>query len=177
MPKKLSPKVAKEWIAAGEKQASAIRLYLQGWSMRRIAGELGYAGPSGVHKAIRSAIAKVPAPAVNELRTEIEERSRLMLEELWPIVQNARRSVDDRLAAMDRIIRIDKERRAMHGADAPTKTEHTGKDGGPIVTYDLSKLTDEQLDRLIEGDVSALGGGAPRNTEGTGEGGEGTPEA
>src|SRR5262245_23815956 len=42
--------------------------------------------------------------------------------------------------------------RKIWGADAPKKAELTGKDGGPIQTsdvpYDLSQLTDEELDQL-----------------------------
>lgn len=122
-------------LTAGERQARAVELYLQGWTMRRIAAELGYAGPSGVKKALDGAIAKVPSRAVNELRVEIDERSRMMLEQLMPIVTGAKRSsLEERLAAIDRVLKIDKELRALHGVDAParTQTEVSGPDGSPL---------------------------------------------
>lgn len=36
-----------------------------------------------------------------------------------------------------------------------TRTEHTGKDGGPILTKDVTDMTDEELDAII----AAKGGG------------------
>src|SRR5690349_3575528 len=111
MPKKLSPKVARALVKAGNRQALAVEYYTQGWSLRRVAAELGYAGPSGAHKAIKTAIKNIPSRAVDERRAEIDERSRRLLEELWPMATNPRATKDDRLAAIDRIVRIDRELR------------------------------------------------------------------
>ena len=58
--------------------------------------------------------------------------------------------------------------RVNHGWEDPQKHELTGKDGGPITSVDLSKLTDDQLG-LLE---TALGLVAE---SGGGEGGEETP--
>lgn len=50
--------------------------------------------------------------------------------------------------------------------------EHTGKDGGPILTKDVSKLTDEQLD-AIEKILAAPGGADQSGTAGDPASGEG----
>lgn len=51
-----------------ERDAQAARLRGRGLTLRQIADALGYAGPSGVHKAIARALAAVPVEAVDELR-------------------------------------------------------------------------------------------------------------
>lgn len=48
--------------------------------------------------------------------------------------------------------------------------EHTGKGGGPIQTMDLTKLNDEQLDRLADLVGAATGAGANPGGEGSARG-------
>jgi len=42
----------------------------------------------------------------------------------------------------------------MEGWEAAQKFEHTGKDGGPILTKDVTELTDDQLAAIVAGGVS-----------------------
>jgi len=60
----------------------------------------------------------------------------------------------------------------VFGLEAATKVEHGGKNGGPIpiASFDLSKLTDVQLDRLLAGDLSVLSGGDAPDAPGASEG-------
>lgn len=174
MARRFGPREVRRRLDASERQAKAVDLFIQGWPYRRIAAELGYGGPSSVKKAIDSAINKAPSRAVAELRIEVEERDRLLLSEIIPAALNKRLALEERLKAVDRVLKLNAELRQLHGLDAPTRTEHTGKDGGPIV-FDLSRLTDEQLERLLTGDTSVLGARDPASAEGAGPGGE-TPE-
>lgn len=169
MPRKLSAKVANTLIKAGERQARAVDLYRQGWSLRKVAAELGYAGPAGAHKAIRSAIQKVPSASVNELRTELEEHARLWNERasaMHEVLEPKWKKGD--LEAMAEARALDAEARKrdehlakLHGVYAPTKSEVTGKDGAPIISIDLSKLSDEQLERILAGNIEDFAGIAP----------------
>lgn len=52
------------------------------------------------------------------------------------------------------------------GLRETSRHEHTGKDGGPIQTYDLSKLTDEQLANLEKIVSAATVSGADPGGEG-----------
>lgn len=150
MGSKLGPNEVKRRLTASDKQARAAELSALGWSFRRIATELGYAGPSGVKKAIEGAIKKAPSKAVEVLRADVDERSRIMLEELMPIVKNRKIPRDVRFEAMDRVVKIDKELRALHGADAPTS-----------IRFDLSKMNDDQLRQIVgDGAREAPGAGA-----------------
>lgn len=56
----------------------------------------------------------------------------------------------------------------ISGVSAATKHEHAGKDGGPIVHFDMSGLNDEQIDRVLAGHAPAAAG--------AGGGGEGAPD-
>lgn len=51
------------------------------------------------------------------------------------------------------------EANAMQGSYPPKRTELTGKDGGPVQHVDLSKVSDEDLDKLeaIFGPLAAAG--------------------
>ena len=59
----------------------------------------------------------------------------------------------------------------ISGVSAATKHEHAGKDGGPIVHFDMSGLNDEQIDRVLAGHAPSASGasgggeGAPRDGE------------
>ena len=184
MGRRLGPKEAAIRLDASARQSKAIDLYLQGWTFRKIAAELGYAGPSGVKKAIDGAIAKVPSRSVEALRVEIHERSRTLLEQLMPLVMNTKAKRADRLEAIDRVIKIDKELRALHGLDAPTS-----------IHFDVSGLSEDDLrtisgiapgeplaiaggDAAEEGDRGAgapVGGKDAPPLEGEAGAGEGTP--
>ena len=58
----------------------------------------------------------------------------------------------------------------ISGASAATRTEHTGKDGGPIAHYDMRGITDEQLDRILAGDASPIAGASGGGEEPKGDG-------
>ncbi len=49
--------------------------------------------------------------------------------------------------------------KARAGWSEKTRTEVTGKDGGPIRTVDVTKLTDEELAAIVAGSAATGGGG------------------
>ncbi len=67
-----------------------------------------------------------------------------MLLALWRRVQSG----DDH--AIDRALRIMERRARLLGLDAATKTEHTGKEGGPIrYERQYTEFSDEELEQAI----------------------------
>lgn len=74
---------------------------------------------------------------------------------------------DDRRTAISAISEANK----MQGSYAPSKHQHTGPNGGPIQTVDLSHLSEDDLSRL-ETILGPLAGAAGDNDEGD-TGGEG----
>jgi hypothetical protein len=61
----------------------------------------------------------------------------------------------------------------VEGTDAPKHTELTGKNGEPLIPLDMSKLTDEQIERLAAGDSEAVAVGDPEGDPGSCEAGAG----
>lgn len=74
---------------------------------------------------------------------------------------------DDRRTAISAIAEANK----MQGSYAPSKHQHTGPNGGPIQTLDLSHLSEDDLSRL-ETILGPLAGSAGDDDEGD-TGGEG----
>lgn len=130
-----------------DKRARALELRLQGMSLRRIAPLVGVASPQSVANLIEGALKDIPSPHVDAYRKEIDERSRELLAELVPIVTSKKRKLDDRLAAVDRIVRIDRELRQLHGLDAPVQTVSVTAE---VQAKDVHQQLLDRLSRLAE---------------------------
>lgn len=141
-----------------EQRAKALELRVQGMSLRQIAKQLGLSGPQQASNLIEGALLDIPSPHVEAYRKEIDERSRDLLAVLVPIAAAQRRPLDERLAAVDRIVKIDRELRQLHGLDAPTRTEISGPDGGPV-KLDVDPA-DEILGKLASL-AASVGAGTP----------------
>ena len=152
-------RVVKSW------RALALDLRVSGHTVREIAAKVGKA-PSTVHEAIEAELRAIPAAAVAELRDVEGARLDALIR---GHITKARRGDAE---AAHVVISAIRQRSKLFGLEAPVRTEHTGKNGGPIpiAAFDLSKLTDDQLDRLLAGDVSVLAGGDAPDAEGPGEG-------
>jgi len=142
-----------------DQRALALDLRIKGASLRDIARELSLSGPQQAKNLIDGALKDIPSPHVEQYRAEIDERSRALLSTLYPIATSKARPLDERLAAVDRIVRIDRELRQLHGLDAPTKTEISGPEGGPV-KLDVDPA-DEILGKLASL-AADLGAGAAR---------------
>lgn len=124
-------------VAAGKTQADAYR------EANPICVERGWKDETVWKRASEWMASGEVAGRVAELRAEVAEKALWTREDsiraLIPIVDGAERE-NDRIAAV-------KVLNDMHGYNAPTKTEITGKDGAPIQveTVDLSALTVAEL--------------------------------
>ena len=79
-----------------------------------------------------------------------------MLLALWRRVQNG----DER--AIDRVLRIMERRAKLLGLDAAAKTEHTGKEGGPIrYERQYADFSDEELEQAILEEAARIMGRTP----------------
>jgi hypothetical protein len=104
-------------IAAVLRQAAAVELRKAGKGYQAIASHLGYKGPSGAYKAVSSALKKILAEPVDELRTLEEQRLDTMLSAIWPAV------LKGDLGAVDRGLRIMERRAKLDGLDAPIRVD------------------------------------------------------
>lgn len=128
----------------------ALELRLAGATYSNIAKALGVS-KGYAWKLIDRAVQEVSekcSEAAEKIRTiELARLDKLRMV-LWP------KRADPRVC--DSLLRISERTAKLYGLDAPTKTELTGADGGPVQTEqgssvpDLTKLTDEEIVQLAK---------------------------
>ena len=120
-------------IRSVERQKQALELRLAGASFEQIGQALNYSCASSAYRAVQSAIAKVPEPAVREYRLVNTWRLNRLRINNWQAAQSG----DPKAIEVE--LKIQQEEARLLGLYAPTKTEWTGEAGGPVqlrVVYD-----------------------------------------
>lgn len=174
-----------------ERRRQALILRKQGATYEQIATQLKFSTKMVAWRYVHEAIADIPADEARDAkRIEVEklDARELRLNQLLLRIDGRRDLYEKRArdaggdpanhvglfvveevrvnAALTKIA----ERRArLEGLDAPTRAELTGKDGAPLrlSTNDIQGMTDEQLDRVLNGarGGSGAGGGGARAPE------------
>ena len=123
-------------IEREERRRQAVKLAIDGTPYEEIAERLGYNSRQAAHKDVKAAL----APASAALRAEADHFVAVQTARLEQMHRDARKIyeefqrpadgdryvepvADQRLAAMDRMLRVGESLRKLVGADAPTKTE------------------------------------------------------
>ena len=160
----------KEW------RALALKLHHECVPMREIAKRVSKA-LSTVHEGIEAELAAITAPAAEAVAQRREREREDDLARLAIVIRGSiRKAAKGNEAAAHVVVSAIRQRAKLLGLEAPTKTELSGSNGGPIV-FDLSRLTDAQIDSLIAGDTSVLPGGDATPPAGAGKSGEGSSAA
>lgn len=136
-------------LEAAERQRQALQLRQAGVAYEDIAQRLGYSGRSSAWRSVMSALKQTLQEPADEVRTLELERLDRMLLGLWP------QAVHGNQGAVDRALRIMERRAKLLGLDAPTKSELSGPQGGPIEVNDAR----EQLLRLVVRQAESRGEG------------------
>ncbi len=121
-------------IAAHARQLQALELRLAGVTYEQIATQLGYAGRSGAHKAVASALAQTLREPADELRMISAERLDRATLAIWRGVSGG----DTR--AIDTLLRIEARRAKLLGLDAPTKVEQSEPEGEVRIIHIVPRL-------------------------------------
>ena len=118
-------------IEREERRRQAIKLAVDGYTYEEIAERLGYNSRQAAHRDVKAAL----APAVKEMTEAGKELIAVQAARLEQMHRDARKiydefnadeystAADQRLAAMDRMLRVGESLRKLVGADAPTRTE------------------------------------------------------
>lgn len=118
-------------IEREERRRQAVKLAIDGTPYEEIAEQLGYNSRQAAHKDVKAALAPVSAA----LRAEADHFVAVQTARLEQMHRDARKiydefnadeystAADQRLAAMDRMLKVGESLRKLVGADAPTKTE------------------------------------------------------
>lgn len=153
-------------IRRGTWVAEAVKLALKGWSCRRI-GVKVKRHHSVVADALNEEFARV-RPSEDDVRRRRDILGEQLEEQIASWLPRSLKGDKDAAMALARLVdRFAK----LYGLDAPTRTEHTGKDGSPIV-FDLTGMSSEQLQQLAAGladdDAADEGGAAEADPGGVG---------
>lgn len=134
-----------------ERDAEACRLRSRGMSYPAIAKQLGYADPSGASKAVSRALRVTRQDAAEEVRTMELSRLDDLYERMLAIVERSHPTVsvgkvldveDDgpRMAAVDRLLRIQERRARLLGLDAPQRISVDAENLGREIAELLGEL-------------------------------------
>jgi hypothetical protein len=127
-------------IERDERRRKATRLAVDGYTYEEIAEKLGYSSRQAAHRDVKAGM----APAAKALREEADHFIAVQTARLEQMHRDARKIfeeyeadateagdivessvADQRLAAMDRMLKVGESMRKLLGADAPTKTQAT----------------------------------------------------
>lgn len=151
-------------LARAERRRAAAKLAQDGHTYEEIAQQLGYSSRQAAHRDVKAAL----APAIKEMTeagkeylaqqiarlNEAHRDARAIFAEYRPQLVGGELSgdvdpdrppvADQRLAALDRVIKVSERISKLLGLDAPTKTE-TKLDGA--VSYQIA-VTPDELEQL-----------------------------
>lgn len=108
-----------------DRRARALELHLAGASYQAIADALGYASRGSAHDAVQKALEDL-APDASQFEATAIARIDAMLQGLWP---KARRGD---VQAIDRVLRLEQERRALKNESAETTPQEVPSGGSKL---------------------------------------------
>jgi hypothetical protein len=130
-------------LDSAQRDTEAIRMLSQGCTYQEVSDALGYGGSGNACRAVKRALAELPAREVAELRQIAGERLDRLTREAFAVLDHDHLTIsqggkvvrdddgnlvhDDgpKLAAIDRLLRIEERRARLYGMDAPTKFSAT----------------------------------------------------
>lgn len=164
------PSFSVKQVEVQEKRLEALELRKAGASYPQIAKQMGLSTPMMAWRYVNDAIAAIPVDAAKEVKA-------LMLASIdadLVRLNNKHASVKTVIEETRLILAKDRLRESqarLLGLNAPIRNEHTGKDGGAILTghVDLEGMSDDQLERFKRDPASFLAGVAGSRDSGAEE--------
>lgn len=146
---KTPPKNQKRRAQSKESAALAVQLRARGLTLEQIASQIGHKNKSSVHRLIERELERTPVEGIDHLR-------KLELETLARLQRVLDGLIDDRdaevaLEAIRAQLGVSAARAKLTGMNAPRALELTGKGGAPLLDVDVSKLSDEEIERILSG--------------------------
>lgn len=147
MPKKktrLRSKTDAKRSAAHIRQGEVYLLRCSGYSYPAIAKKLGYNSRQAAFDAYKTWFEKYKDQIIEEgskHRVMSMERIFVALKAIMPKVRRGN------LGAIDRLDKMEGRIARLMGIEAPTKTEVTGADGGPVETVDKTRDIEKELQK------------------------------
>jgi len=102
----------------------AMALRLDGHSYKQIAEDLGYATESAAYAAVRKIINTTKRDMSDEMRAIETARIDEAMVIAWDIARNPKNAPLTKLAALDRVVKLQERRTKYYGLDKPDRHEH-----------------------------------------------------
>jgi hypothetical protein len=134
----MTRKPSQKELEIRERESRVLELRRAGFTLQRIADEVGYADPSGAKKAIKRYYDRLEAEANEHNRSEELERLDRLQVALW----NRAVKGDDK--AIRTVLRIMELRSKILGLHAPVKSQVE------VINYELTGEYDHEVDELAE---------------------------
>lgn len=139
-------KTRKDSLRADELALQAFSLRLKGYDFQRIADEMGLDHRAAAYRYVDREV-KRRREELAEAADKVIEQELARLDEMVSFLRpHVERGSDKHI---DKMLRVMERRAKLLGLDAPTRSEVTGKDGGPIRTAH-EELTEDQLKQELE---------------------------
>ncbi len=144
------PKFTIKSAEVQEKRLQALQLRKAGASYPMIAKQMGLSTPMVAWRYVQDALAEIPVEAAAELKSIMLigiDADLVLLNNLHAKA----RTVAGHAKLVLAKIRLRELHARLLGLNAPTRNEHTGKDGVPLTLTmnEIQGMTDEQLDRTF----------------------------
>lgn len=141
-------------LARQLRRERAYQLFLQDWTYRQIAKELGISAKNAfrhvkTYEAEREEHDMLP---IANRRRQLVARTAAVRKPMWAVIDNPKACDEDRIAAAEVILLALKREAMLTGADMPTKVASTNVDGtswAPLVLQLQNSLSIEEL-RVLE---------------------------
>ncbi|WP_309070279.1 hypothetical protein [Arthrobacter sp.] len=112
------PTITTGTTEARHREVRALELSADGWSLDRIAAELGYADRSGAFRAVSRALSKRAAASVEELRAMADAELEVLRQRLYQLMELPGIHADTALKAINQVLKVQERRSRLHGLDA-----------------------------------------------------------
>jgi hypothetical protein len=114
-------------LQARENEQKALAYWLKGGTFEQIAAVgFGITTASGVWRAVRRALIRIPKREADEARAAQLERLQTLRQLLWS------RATQDPIRVAEALIKLEAREARLLGLDMPTRIEATGRDGAPL---------------------------------------------
>ena len=160
VPKSLrGPAYSIKALETQKKRSEALTLRIAGASYPRIAKQMGCSVMTA-YRWVNDAIADIPRDAAIECKAIMLEAIDADMVSLSNLLSGIKLTPSETAKLVLAKDRLRETKARLQGLNAPVRNEHTGKDGGAILTghVDLEGMTDEQLERFKRDPAAYLSG-------------------
>lgn len=146
-------------LKTAQRDHAALDLKVKGWSLQRIADELGYASKGAVHNGIRRAFQDIPTPeAADEKRLDLERIDRL-IEAAWEVLEREHVAYSNGQVIRRRTGDVERDDDGFERLDDKGKTipvyEEVLDDGPLLASIDRIRSLLERRAKIIGYDAAA----------------------